>query len=79
MEGHMKVRLKIMKSDAVVYDAGHEINDAEQFGKAFSGVWRHLHAKRLEQAHSVGEAMENINDSVLGELNDTVITFETSN
>jgi len=78
MEGHMKIRAKIMKSNAAIYDAGHEIKDAEQFGKAFSGVWRHLHAKPLDKARNVGEAIEHINDSVLDDLNDTVITFETS-
>lgn len=61
----MKIKLRVTKADAVLYEGVHDIQDAESFGAAFVEVWEHLRAQRLEKATSIGALYDVLNDNVL--------------
>ena len=64
----MKVRLKIEKDHAVLYEHGYEIFDAESFGKACAHAWTQVREKRFAGATSIGALFEQLDDQLLEEL-----------
>ncbi|MFN3745312.1 MAG: hypothetical protein ACK4TL_11465 [Hyphomicrobiaceae bacterium] len=72
----MKVKLVIRKKRAVLYDGVHEITDAESFGAAFAAVWARIEDRRLQKSTSIGELMEMMSESLLGDLNGAEILIE---
>ena len=64
----MKVRLKIEKDHAVLYEHAYDISDAETFGKACSHAWTQLREQRLARATSIGALYEELDDRLLDEL-----------
>ena len=71
----MKISLKLLKNEKVVYEGRHEVNDAREFGDAFAEVWNVLHTVRMEQATSVGELMSMISEDVLDDVHGSTITI----
>jgi len=72
----MEVRIKLTREEKVVYQGVHAATDAQTFGRAFANIWDALHARRLEQATSVGELMSRIADDVLDDLDGATISIE---
>jgi hypothetical protein len=72
----MKVRLRIKKKGALLYEGEHEIVDQDTFAAAFAKVWQGVRQKRLEATTSVGELMDIINDEVLDQLHGAQIDVE---
>jgi hypothetical protein len=64
----LKIKLRVTKADAVLYEAVHDIQDAESFGAACREVWEHLRSQRLEKATSIGALYDVLNDNVLDQL-----------
>jgi hypothetical protein len=72
----MKVKLRIGKKGAPLYEGVHEITDADDFGRAFADVWAQLQDRRLQKTTSIGALMEILNEDVVEELNGAQIAFE---
>jgi hypothetical protein len=72
----LKIKLRITKADAVLYEGVHDIQDAESFGKAFVEVWEHLRTQRLEKATSIGALYDVLNDNVLDLLQGSDINLD---
>ena len=64
----MRIRLRIKKHGALLYEGVHEIIDQESFGAAFADVWRRVRERQLEKTTSVGELMDILNDETLEQL-----------
>jgi hypothetical protein len=64
----MKVRLQIQRDKAILYEATHDVTDAESFGAACSDAWRKLREKKLGEATSIGALMDMLNQNVLDDL-----------
>lgn len=72
----MKIKLRVTKADAVLYEGVHDIQDAESFGAAWGEVWEHLRAQRVEKATSIGALYDVLNDNVLDQLQGAKISFD---
>ncbi|HUB64716.1 MAG TPA: hypothetical protein VL996_09770 [Methylocella sp.] len=72
----MKIKLRVTKADAVLYEGVHDIQDAEGFGAACAEVWEHLRAQRLEKATSIGALYDVLNDDVLDLLQGAKINLD---
>jgi len=62
------MKLRVTKADAILYEAVHDIQDAESFGATCGEVWEQLRAQRLEKATSIGALYDVLNDNVLDQL-----------
>jgi len=72
----MKIRLRITKRGALLYDGVHEVIDQDSFGAAFAKVWQAVRESRLERTTSVGELMDILNDEVLDQLLGAEVNIE---
>ena len=72
----MKIRLRITKRDAPLYNGVHEVIDQDSFGAAFAKIWQTLRERRLEKTTSVGELMDILNDEVLDQLLGAEVSIE---
>jgi len=72
----MRIRLRIKKRGALLYEGVHEIIDHESFGAAFADVWRSVRERQLEKTTSVGELMDIINDEMLDQLQGAEISIQ---
>jgi hypothetical protein len=72
----MKIKLVIRRKGIVLYEGVHEIADAESFGAAFAAAWAHLEDQRMQKTTSIGELMEMMSESLLGELSGAEIHIE---
>ena len=72
----MKIKLRVTKADAVLYEGVHDIQDAETFGTACVAVWEHLRTQRLEKATSIGALYDVLNDDVLDLLQGAKINLD---
>lgn len=72
----MKVKLRIRKKGAALYEGVHEVIDQESFAAAFASVWQAVRQRRLEATTSVGELMDILNDEVLDQLQGAEISIE---
>jgi hypothetical protein len=68
MEAFMKMRLRIQRSGAVLYDGVHEVSDADSFGRAFAGAWTHMLEQKFNKASSVGALFDALDERMLEEL-----------
>jgi hypothetical protein len=58
----MKIKLEFRKNGTDLYHGVHEIECAEDFGRAFAVAWQELHRVQLGRESSVGAHM---NENVL--------------
>ncbi|MFA9443515.1 MAG: hypothetical protein ACERIG_07950 [Hyphomicrobium sp.] len=72
----MKVRLRIKKHGALLYEGVHEIIDQDSFGAAFADVWRTVRERQLEKTTSIGELMDKLNDETLEQLQGAEISIQ---
>ena len=70
----MKIKLEFKENGTDLYLGVHEIENAEDFGRAFAAAWQELHRAQLDHESSVGALMEHINENVLGRLDGASIT-----
>ncbi|MEZ5785752.1 MAG: hypothetical protein R3D62_04555 [Xanthobacteraceae bacterium] len=52
-----------------------DVNDAESFAAACGELWSDLERRSLEQATSIGDLMENVNEGVFLQLDGAVLSF----
>jgi hypothetical protein len=64
----MKVKLRIQKEGAALYEGSYEVFDADSFGKACADVWNQLRERRLARASSIGALFDELDDRLLEEL-----------
>jgi len=74
-ERAMKVRLKIEKRGATLFEGVYDVGEAESFGNACADAWTQIRTDRLEKATSVGALMEMRDQNVLDELQGAEITI----
>ena len=72
----MKVKLRIRKKDAALYEGVHDVIDQDSFAAAFASAWQAVRQTRLEATTSVGELMDLLNDEVLDQLQGAEISIE---
>jgi hypothetical protein len=72
----MKVKLRITKAGASLYEGIYDVFDAESFGKACADAWWKLKGQQVEQESNIGALMEHLEQDVLGALNGAQITLE---
>ncbi len=72
----MRIKLVVKKRGSALYEAVHEIDDAESFGRAFADVWAQLQDRRLQKTTSIGALMEVLNEDVLEELDGAQIGLQ---
>jgi len=62
----MKVKLRIQKDGAALYEGTYDVSDADSFGKACADLWNQLHQRTFARATSIGALFDQLN--VLDEL-----------
>jgi hypothetical protein len=72
----MKVKLRIIKSGASMYEGIYHISDAESFGKACADAWGRLKQQQVDKETSIGALMEHLERDVLDQLSGAHITLE---
>jgi hypothetical protein len=72
----MKVRLRITKANAPVYEGIYDVSDAESFGRACADAWWKLKQRHTEKESSIGALMEHLERDVLDQLHEAHITLE---
>lgn len=72
----MKIKLRVTKADAILYEGVHDVQDAETFGVACAEIWEHLRTRRLEKATSIGALYDVLNDNVLDLLQGAKISLD---
>jgi len=72
----MWVKLEISKNGTALYSQGHDITDADSFGKACAQAWWKLRQTQLDRESSIGALMEHLDNNVLDELSGSYITME---
>ena len=72
----MKVKLRITKAGASIYEGLYDVTDAESFGKACADAWGRLKQQVMEEESSIGALMEHLECDVLDRLHGAHITFE---
>jgi hypothetical protein len=70
----MRIRLQISKQGASLFEGTYEVSDPESFGQACADAWQKLRDQHLEQATSVGQLMDMLNETVLDTLQGAEIT-----
>lgn len=71
----MNVKLCIRKGNRILFESVYPISDSDSFASAFGDVWIQLRDRRLGQAASIGEYMEQMNQDVLDELQGAQISL----
>jgi hypothetical protein len=64
----MKVKPRVHKHGAALYDGTYDVSDAESFGAACADAWNQLRDRRLATATSIGALFDQINEQLLDEL-----------
>ncbi len=64
----MKVKLRLSKNDAALYEGTYDVSDGESFGRACADVWSHLREQRLANASSIGALFAELDERLLDEL-----------
>ena len=72
----MRIKLRIKKRGALLYEGVHEIIDQESFGAAFTDVWRTVRERQLEKTTSVGQLMDILNDEMFEQLQGAEISIQ---
>ena len=71
----MKVKLRISKDEAALFEGIYDIADAESFGRACADAWLRLRDRRLGQANSIGALFEALDERLLDELHGAEISI----
>lgn len=64
----MKVKLRIHKDGAALYEGTYDVSDAGSFGNACADAWTKLQEQRLARASSIGALFEELDERLLDEL-----------
>jgi hypothetical protein len=64
----MKIKLRIQKSGAPLYEGAYDICDADSFGAACAHAWTQLRERQFSGATSIGALYEGLNDQLLDNL-----------
>ncbi len=72
----MKVKLRIARGRAPLFESTYEISDAGSFGKAFTDVWLRLRQEQFDRETSVGSLMDQLDNNVLEKLDGAQIHLE---
>lgn len=64
----MKVRLRIHKHGAALYEGTYDVSDAASFGRACADAWSRLQEQRLAKATSIGALFDQLDERLLEEL-----------
>jgi hypothetical protein len=64
----MKVKLRIHKDGAPLYEGTYDVSDAESFGSACADVWNRLRDRKLTTATSIGALFDQLNEQLLDDL-----------
>ena len=64
----MKVKLRIHKDGAPLYEGTYDVSDAESFGSACADVWNQLRDRKLTTATSIGALFDQLNEQLLDDL-----------
>ena len=64
----MKVKLRIHKDRAALYEGIYDVSDAESFGRACADIWNQLRERKLATATSIGALFDELNEQLLDEL-----------
>jgi len=71
----MKVRLRIHRGGAVLYEGIHDVADADSFGRACAHAWTQLQEQKLEKATSVGALYNALEERLLDDLDGAEISL----
>jgi hypothetical protein len=71
----MKVKLRIHKREAALYEGIFDVSDADSFGRAWADVWDQLRERRLARATSIGALFDELNERLLDELDGAEISL----
>ncbi len=71
----MKVKLRIQRGGASLFEGTYEVTDAETFGRACADAWEKIRMRRLDEATSVGALIDMLNQTVLDDLQGAEITL----
>ena len=64
----MKVKLRIHKDGAALYEGSYGVVDADGFGRACADVWTQLRERRLARASSIGALFDELDERLIEEL-----------
>jgi hypothetical protein len=64
----MKIKPRIQRSGAPLYEGAYDISDAESFGAACVHAWTQLRERRLASATSISALYEELDDQLLDDL-----------
>jgi hypothetical protein len=71
----MKLTLTLTKKGETLCREVREVVDSESFAAACTDIWKDLEQHALEQATSVGEYMDRLNEAVFDELDGAQLAF----
>jgi len=71
----MKIKLRMTKGGQTLLETGHDVTDAESFGRACADAFSQLRSKELGEATSVGAMMDMLNVNVLEVLDGATISI----
>ena len=77
-EAGMKVRLRIQRDSAVLYDGVHDVSDADSFGGACADAWKHMLERKLAKASSVGALFDALDERLLDDLYGAEISLSSA-
>lgn len=72
----MKMRLRISKHGALLYEGSHDVVDADSFSKAWLDAWWKLRQQQMQKERSIGALIEHLDASVLDQLNGAQINLD---
>jgi hypothetical protein len=72
----MKIKLRVTKAGAFIYEGIYHIADAESFGNACADAWGRLKQQQIEKETSIGALMEHLEHDVLDQLSGAHIILE---
>jgi len=72
----MKIRMRISKDGASLYERVYDVFDAESFGKACADAWCALEEQQMEKEDSIGAVMEHLKRDMLDQMMGANITLE---
>ena len=72
----MKLMLTLTKKGQILGKQARDVVDAASFAAACADIWTDLERRALEQATSVGEFMEHVNEAVADQIDGASLLFE---
>jgi hypothetical protein len=72
----MRIKLSVTKASTLLYQGIHDIEDSQDFRRAFGDVWFELQNRRLQKAPNIGATMEAVAEDLLEDLSGAEIRLE---